>query len=201
MDDTSSQSPNTDSRPLVAYVVADGRLLATRCLPLVRAAIGRGFATAVITSADTHRAEIEAAGARLVSLPMGSGLNPMKAGYAAGQLSAVLKVFKADIVHCIGIGSIVTGGTAAAMAGIGKRVYEPTHLSGGDSLATRLTRKGLAMTIRGPLANSSTRYLFETDEDARALGFDAADIAVTILGETDAPRVCDLYAELAAQEG
>ncbi|WP_204307986.1 hypothetical protein, partial [Klebsiella pneumoniae] len=46
----------------------------------------------------------------------------------------------------------------------------------------RMARLALKGLIRGPLATARTRFLFENPDDARALGLDPADTAVTIVG-------------------
>ncbi|MCE4225699.1 glycosyltransferase family 4 protein [Methylobacterium sp. C25] len=197
MDDP-TQSPKAAAGPAktVAFVSSDDAVFAADGLPMARAAIAMGLSVAVITRIGSHREAIEATGARLVALDDGrSGLNPMSAGYAAGQLSAILKALKADIVHCVGLRGILVGGTAAAMAGIQSRVYAPGALARDSGRLSRLAVKGL---LRGPLANRSTRYLLESADDARALGLDPADTAVTILDRTgsDPSPVAGIYAEL-----
>ena len=74
-------------------------------------------------------------------------LNPMAAGYAAGQLAAILQAEKPDIVHCIALRAILVGGVAAAMAGIERRVYALTGLG---FLGARTDRRGRLALQRGP---------------------------------------------------
>ena len=170
----------------LVFVVTEDWFFVSHFLPMARAAIAMGLSVAVICRVRDHRAAIEATGARVVPLEAErSSLNPMAAGYAAGQLSAMLKALKADIVHCIALRGILIGGTAAAMAGISRRVYALTGLGlmGAREDATgKLSRTAIKALIRGPLASRDTRYLLENPDDARALGLDPADTAVTIVG-------------------
>ncbi|UMY18741.1 glycosyltransferase [Methylobacterium organophilum] len=170
----------------LVFVVTEDWFFASHFLPMARAAVAMGLSVAVVTRVRAHRAALEATGARVVELEAErSSLNPMAAGYAAGQLSAILKALKADLVHCIALRGILVGGTAAAMAGIDRRVYALTGLGlmgARDDRTGRLARLGLKGLIRGPLAGRRTRYLFENPDDARALGLDPADIAVTLVG-------------------
>jgi glycosyltransferase involved in cell wall biosynthesis len=170
----------------LVFVVTEDWFFASHFLPMARAAVAMGLSVAVVTRVRAHRAVIEATGARVVELEAErSSLNPMAAGYAAGQLAAILKGLKADIVHCIALRSILVGGTAAAMAGISGRVYALTGLGlmgARADVAGRLGRLALRQLIRGPLASKQTRFLFENPDDARALGLDPADTAVTIVG-------------------
>ncbi|MBD8903815.1 glycosyltransferase family 4 protein [Methylobacterium bullatum] len=181
-------SPSPSSAPMkrLVFVVTEDWFFASHFLPMARAAVAMGLSVAVVTRVRAHRAVIEATGARVVELEAErSSLNPMAAGYAAGQLAAILKGLKADIVHCIALRSILVGGTAAAMAGISGRVYALTGLGlmgARADVAGRMGRLALRQLIRGPLASKQTRFLFENPDDAIALGLDPADTAVTIVG-------------------
>ena len=199
MDDPSDARDDAPAaRKTLAFVVTEDWFFASHFLPMARAAVAMGLSVAVVTRVRAHRAAIEATGARVVELEAErSSLNPMAAGYAAGQLSAILKALKADIVHCIALRGILVGGTAATMAGIASRVYALTGLGligAREDRTGRLARVALRGLIRGPLASRRTRFLFENPDDARALGLDPSDTAVTIVGgagvdpEAFAPR-------------
>ena len=179
-----------DSLPVpmrrLVFVVTEDWFFASHFLPMARAAIGMGLSVAVVTRVRAHRAAIEATGAQVVPLEADrASLNPMAAGYAAGQLAAVLKALRADIVHCIALRGILVGGTAAAMAGIPARVYALTGLGlvgARSDRVGRAARFALRALVRGPLASSRTRFLFENPDDARALGLDPLDRSVTVVG-------------------
>ncbi|MEE7492651.1 glycosyltransferase [Methylobacterium oryzae] len=170
----------------LVFVVTEDWFFASHFLPMARAAIGMGLSVAVVTRVRAHRAAIEATGVQVVPLEAErASLNPMAAGYAAGQLAAILKALKADIVHCIALRGILVGGTAAAMAGIPSRVFALTGLGLVGARSDRLgraARLALRVLIRGPLASSRTRFLFENPDDALALGLDPLDRAVTVVG-------------------
>lgn len=181
-----ASSPPRPSQKTLVFVVTEDWFFVSHFLPMARAAVAMGLAVAVVCRVREHRAAIEATGARVVALEAErSSLNPMAAGYAAGQVSAILKALRADIVHCIALRGILIGGTAAAMAGISRRIYALTGLglmgARGD-MAGKLSRGAIKALIRGPLASRDTRYLLENPDDARALGLDPADMAVTIVG-------------------
>ena len=177
--------PAAPPRNLV-FVVTEDWFFASHFLPMARAARAMGLAVSVVTRVRAHRAVLEAEGLRVVALEAErSSLNPMAAGYAAGQLAAILKALKADIVHCIALRSILVGGTAAAMAGVPARVYALTGLgligARGDRVG-RTARMALKHLIRGALSSRRTRFLFENPDDAVSLGLDPADTAVTVVG-------------------
>ncbi|TXN73381.1 glycosyltransferase family 4 protein, partial [Methylobacterium sp. WL18] len=124
MDFEPARDPLPNPKRSLVFVVTEDWFFASHFLPMARAAIGMGLSVAVVTRVRAHRAAIEATGARVVPLEAErASLNPMAAGYAAGQLAGILKALDADIVHCIALRSILVGGTAAAMAGIPARVY------------------------------------------------------------------------------
>jgi glycosyltransferase involved in cell wall biosynthesis len=162
----------------IAFVVSDDRSFAWSSLPLVRAARELGLDVDVVAPIGEHRAAIEAAGARVNPLQAHSrSLNPMTAGYAAGQLAAVLKRTKPDLVHAIGLGACLIGGAACAMAGIDRRIYTlgPLGLLAIRSdLAGRASRRAIGFLLRGPLRSRHTRYVVANTQDALLLGLDPA---------------------------
>ncbi|NBJ09721.1 glycosyltransferase family 4 protein [Microvirga arsenatis] len=179
-----SPFPDLQGRTLV-FVVTEDWFFASHFLPMARAARELGLAVAVVTRVRDHRGAIEAAGARVIPLEAERrSLNPMAAGYAAGQLAAILKAEKADLVHCIALKSILVGGFAATLAGIGPRVYALTgsgFLGARTDTVGRLSQRAVRLLVRG-LETARTRYLFENTDDPGLLGLDPADARVTILG-------------------
>ncbi|MGY2047330.1 glycosyltransferase [Methylobacterium sp. JK268] len=175
-----------DGSRTIAFVVTEDWFFASHFLPMARAAVAAGHRVAVVTRVRDHRAPIEATGARVVALDAErSSLNPMAAGYAAGQLAAILRALRADLVHCIALRGILVGGAAATLAGIPRRVYALTGLGligARRDRAGRLARGALRRLIRGGLETRATRYLFENPDDAALLGLDPADPRVTIVG-------------------
>ena len=177
-------SPALLGRKLV-FVVTEDWFFVSHFLPMLRAAKELGLDVTVVTRVRAHRDAIEALGGKVVPLDAERrSLNPMTAGYAAGQLAAILKAEKADLVHCIALRSILIGGTAASMAGIGRRVYALTglgFLGARTDMVARMARKAVRLLVRG-LQTKETRYLFENADDPRLLGLDPADPRVTLVG-------------------
>jgi glycosyltransferase involved in cell wall biosynthesis len=166
-------------------VVTEDWFFASHFLPMARAARELGLDVAVVTRVRSHRAVIEATGARVIPLEAERrSLNPMAAGYAAGQLASLLRAEKADMVHCIALKGILVGGAAAAMAGIDRRVYALTglgFLGARQDLVGRLSQRAVRLLIRG-LSTRRTRYLFENTDDPRLLGLDPAAPETTVVG-------------------
>lgn len=182
-------SPDAGATPFagrkLVFVVTEDWFFASHFLPMARAARELGLDVSVVTRVRAHREVIEATGARVIPLEAERrSLNPMAAGYAAGQLASVLRAEKADMVHCIALKGILVGGVAAAMAGIDRRVYALTglgFLGARQDLVGRLSQRAVRLLIRG-LTTRKTRYLFENSDDPRGLGLDPSGPETTIVG-------------------
>jgi glycosyltransferase involved in cell wall biosynthesis len=176
--------PENQGRKLV-FVVTEDWFFVSHFLPMARAAREMGLEVTVVTRVRAHREAIEATGAKVIPLEAERrSLNPMAAGYAAGQLAAILKDERADIVHCIALKSILVGGFAASMAGVGRRVYALTglgFLGARKDMVGRWSQRAVRLLVRG-LATSKTRYLFENPDDPKLLGLDPQAPNVTIVG-------------------
>ena len=179
-----SDLSSLQGRKLV-FVVTEDWFFASHFLPMARAARELGLEVAVVTRVRSHREAIEATGARVIPLEAERrSINPMAAGYAAGQLAAILKGEKADIVHCIALKSILVGGFAATLAGLDRRVYALTglgFLGARTDRVGRLAQRAVRLLVRG-LQTPETRYLFENADDPRLLGLDPEAQNVTIVG-------------------
>ncbi|HEY8382084.1 MAG TPA: glycosyltransferase [Microvirga sp.] len=177
-------APALAGRKLV-FVVTEDWFFASHFRPMARAARELGLAVTVVTRVRDHRAALEADGVRVVPLQAErSSLNPMTAGYAAGQLAAILKEERADIVHCIALRGILVGGFAATLAGIPRRVYALTGaglIGARTDRVGRLAQRSIRALVRG-LETKETRYLFENPDDPRLLGLDPAETRVAIVG-------------------
>ncbi|WP_156765796.1 glycosyltransferase [Rhizobium leucaenae] len=170
----------------IVYVVAEDHRFASHFLPIAREAIRLGFDVTVVTSVRDHANMIEATGARVLPLdiPLRSH-NPKSIFNAVRRLVTVFKTERPAIVHCIGLGPILLGGLAAAVAKVHSRVYAVT---GWGYTAVRrdviggIARASLRVLVMGPLRSASTAFLFENDDDPLVLGLDPQDENVTIVG-------------------
>jgi glycosyltransferase involved in cell wall biosynthesis len=177
--------PDVQGRKLV-FIITEDWFFASHFLPMARAARELGLQVTVVTRVRSPREIIEATGAKVIPLEAEPrSLNPMAAGYAAGQLATILKAEKADLVHCIALEGILVGGFAAAMAGIGRRVYSLTGsgwLGAEAGLVARLSQRAVRLLVKG-LETKQTHYLFENTVAPKLLGLDPAGARVTILGD------------------
>jgi len=169
----------------IIFVVTEDWFFASHFLPMARAAREIGLEVAVVARVRDHRAAIEATGARVIPLEAERrSLNPMAAGYAAGQLASILRAEKADLVHCIALRGILVGGFAATLAGVSRRVFALTglgFLGARTDRRGRLARAALRRLVRG-LETRNTHYLFENSDDPQLLGLNPREPRVTLLG-------------------
>lgn len=206
MDPTDLPPPHpvaASAMPRLVFVAASEAAFLAHGLAAARAGLAAGFSVSVASPMGTGREQVEAAGLRPIPMEGWHPANPMTAGYAAGQVAAVLRELKPDLMHALGPAGILVGGTAATMAGVAARVYAPAGLgplgARQDRLG-RLARLALRGLARGPLATGRTRFLCASAAEARALGLDPSDTAVRLtdgLGpEAAAETVAALYREL-----
>lgn len=170
----------------LAFVVTEDWFFVSHFLPMVEAARKAGYAVVVVTRVRRHLEAIEAAGARVVALDAERrSLNPFGIRSTIVELTRILKREKVDAVHCIALRSIVIGGLAARRAGISRQVFAVTgggFITARQDLFARTASKALQALIRRGLEGSGTRYLFENEDDPRALGLDPKAANVAIVG-------------------
>ncbi len=176
--------PDVKGRKLV-FIVTEDWFFASHFLPMARAARELGLEVTVVTRVRAHREAIEATGAKVIPFEADRrSLNPVTTGLKTGDLAAILRREKADLVHCIALRSILVGGFAAGMVGIRRRVYALTGLgflgARTDRIA-RLAQRAVRLLVRG-LETRQTRYVFENADDPKLLGLDPAGENVVILG-------------------
>jgi glycosyltransferase involved in cell wall biosynthesis len=169
----------------LVFVVTEDWFFASHFLPMARAAIELGLEVVVVARVRDHRGAIEAVGARVIALDAERrSLNPLAAGYTAGRLAAVLRAEKPDLVHCIALRAILVGGAAAAMAGVGRRIFALTGLGflGARQDWLGLGARAAVRTLVRALETKDTRYLFENPDDPRLIGLDPQAERVVIVG-------------------
>ncbi|ANY81832.1 glycosyl transferase family 1 [Microvirga ossetica] len=176
--------PDVKGRKLV-FIVTEDWFFASHFLPMARAARELGLEVTVVTRVRAHREAIEATGAKVIPFEADRrSLNPVTTGLKTGDLAAILRREKADLVHCIALRSILVGGFAAGMVGVRRRVYALTGLgflgARTDRIA-RLAQRAVRLLVRG-LETRQTRYVFENPDDPKLLGLDPAGENVVILG-------------------
>jgi glycosyltransferase involved in cell wall biosynthesis len=172
--------------PSLLFFITEDWFFASHFLPMARQARAMGLDVVVVTRVRDHRAVIEATGARVVPLEADrKSLNPLAAFRQLAALTRILRNERPAILHCIALRPILIGGIAARIAGLRNRVYALTgfgFFGARRDLVGRAARAGLRGLLRGPLDGPGTRFLFENQDDAAALGLDAKGPEVLIVG-------------------
>lgn len=163
--------------PHLVFLVTEDWFFVSHFLPMARAARELGLRVTVVARVRDHRAAIEATGARVVAFEAERrSLNPVAVLRTMLALRRVLQAERPDILHCIALRAIVLGGFAAprdvaavhALTGLGFLGARTDFVGRAARWAVRGLRR---MLLDGP----RTRYLFENEDDAIALGLDPAD--------------------------
>jgi glycosyltransferase involved in cell wall biosynthesis len=165
--------------PKVLFVVTEDWFFASHFQPMARAARAAGFDVTVACRVRDHRAVLEGIGCRVLALEADrKSLNPLRVLNAVGALRRLIVAEKPDIVHLIALRSIVVGGLAARLAGVGRRVVALTGmglLGAADTLKARAARAAVRAYIRQVVDGRRTRFLFENRSDPALLGLDPDD--------------------------
>jgi glycosyltransferase involved in cell wall biosynthesis len=193
----------THVRRRIAFIVTEDWFFVSHFLPMLRAAVDLGLEVIVVTRTGTHAKRIEELGARVVPLNIERGHFGLKSlCISIVQLAQILRREKIDIVHCIAIRSVVTGGLAANLAGVKGRVMA---ITGGGLLAADKSAKaavgrsvlhGLLRVIR---IQGRNHFLFENVTDPVTFGLSSAHSAVTVLGGAGVDP--DFYSRLPVPSG
>ncbi len=163
--------------PHLVFLVTEDWFFVSHFLPMARAARELGLRVTVVARVRDHRAAIEATGARVVAFEAERrSLNPVAILRTMLALRRVLRTERPDILHCIALRAIVLGGFAAprdvatvhALTGLGFLGARVDFVGRAARLAVRGLRR---LMLDGP----RTRYLFENEDDAIALGLDPND--------------------------
>lgn len=177
----------TGSSPKILFVATEDWFFASHFLPMARAARELDFEVVVVARERQHRAIIEKSGARLVALEAErASFSPGGLYRNVAALRQVLARERPDLIHCIALKAIATGGLAARLEGFERRVYAMTGLGFLGARQDRVgeaARLGVRTSLRYLLDGPKVRYLFENPDDPVTLGLDPADGAhVTIVG-------------------
>jgi glycosyltransferase involved in cell wall biosynthesis len=180
-------APGAPARPKLLFVATEDWFFASHFQPMAKAAVAAGFDVAVACRVRDHRAPLEGIGCRVMPLEADRrSLNPLAVIGAAAALRRLMAAESPDIVHLIALRSIVVGGLAARLAGVGRRVVALTGMGLLGAAATPRARAARALLrgyIRAVVDGRQARFLFENRSDPALLGLDPDDAAkVAIVG-------------------
>jgi glycosyltransferase involved in cell wall biosynthesis len=172
--------------PKLLYIVAEDWFFVSHFLPMAKAARECGFEVVIATRVRGERKRLNAEGFRVIAVEVERGsLSAMRLLAEFTRVRRIVRAESADIVHCIALRSVVVGGLAAKLGGAKALVLAPTglgHLWFERGLVARLLRVAVRVLVGSWLHGRRTRYLFENEDDPRALGLDPKDPDVTLVG-------------------
>jgi glycosyltransferase involved in cell wall biosynthesis len=187
-------------RPLLLYVVPNDSYFYSHRMPMVRAAFDAGFAVGLVTGSTVRRAEIEAAGIRVVPCL----IDPGSAGIftVLRSILDLTRIYRREspaLVHHITLKAIACGAVAAwlgrvpacvnAFAGLG-------HLFTATDARTQIRRTIFRCVLRFFVRRPGCVTLVQNaDDGARLAALGLADPARTVLipgSGVDTERFCPL---------
>jgi glycosyltransferase involved in cell wall biosynthesis len=161
-------------RARLLFVVTEDWYFHSHRLPLAVAALDAGYAVAVATRVNAHRAAIEACGCEVIPLRRlrRRSLNPLREIAAVAELARVYRTWRPDIVHQVAMKPVLYGSLAALFAGGRSTVNALAGLgfvySSRTALA-RLLRPGVNVALRLALDRPDAAAIVQNDDDARML--------------------------------
>ncbi len=166
-------------RPRLLFVVTEDWFFASHFQPMARAAVAAGFDVAVACRVRAHRQALEGIGCRVLPVEADrKSLNPLAVVGAVAGLRRLIAAEKPDIVHLIALRSIVVGGLAARLAGVGRRVVALTGmglLGASRTFGAQAARGFVRAYVRTVVDGPQARFLFENRSDPALLGLDPED--------------------------
>jgi glycosyltransferase involved in cell wall biosynthesis len=160
------------SKPRLLFVVTEDWYFASHRFELARAARADGFDVAIATRVSTWRERIEAAGIRVFPLRFmrRSSRNPWIEARAIGELMALYREWRPDVVHHVAAKPVIYGGLAARAAGVPRVVAALAglgHAFASERTSARMLRPILLAAYRAALKQRSVRLIVQNPEDER----------------------------------
>ena len=163
----------TPEQTRILYFVTEDWYFCSHRLPLAISAKEAGYSVYVVTRVRSHRAEIEAAGLKLIPIQLSRrSKNPFAEIAFIWRLIRIYKDLKPDIVHHVAVKPVIYGSIAArfsrvpavvnAMAGLG-------YLFSSKKLVARLLRPLIRLSFGLLLNNERTIVILQNPDDIEVL--------------------------------
>ncbi|OQW82879.1 MAG: hypothetical protein BVN31_07130 [Proteobacteria bacterium ST_bin15] len=169
----------TSTPPRLLFLVPEDWFFVSHFIGMGIAARQAGFDVAIATPVRAHRLTIEAAGIRVIDVDRNRvGMGPLSLLRTIDTFRRIIAAEEPDIIHCIALRTVLTGGLAARLTGVRGTVLAPTGLGflwSNDHFAARMARRLIRFIVSHVLDTPRTLFLFENPDDARALGLDPDD--------------------------
>jgi hypothetical protein len=161
----------------ILFISAHDWLFAQRHLVAVRAARELDLSVVVATRVQRHARLIEAAGARVVDIDIGTSLKPPALWRLVSQLRNLLAAEQPVVTHWHGLRLLVAGIMGMRMAPIGQHVFVPGglgRLGRGDDVQGKFGLM-LARGMLAPMVTESAHLVFDNPDDPALLGLAPSD--------------------------
>ena len=153
----------------IVYLVSEDWYFCSHRLALGIAAKKAGADVVVATQINEHRAEIEAAGLRVVPITMQrSGRNPIADLATIQQITQLYRREKPDLVHHVALKPILYGGIAAKRAGVPAVVNAVAGMGFmfiSESLFARMARPFIVRAQSALMNRRNTRTILQNPDD------------------------------------
>ena len=169
--------------PKILFLATEDWFFASHFLPFVKAARDCSLEVVVASRVDRHRQMLEAAGCRVIDLPIRRrNLGPASLLREVAAIANVLRAERPEIVHCIALRMVVLGGISARLTGVKRLVLAVTGLGTmwANEKASGAAARAFIRWILRRLASYGARFVFENRDDPREFGLNphAANVAV-----------------------
>ena len=169
--------------PKILFLATEDWFFASHFLPLVKAARDCSLDVVVASRVDRHRQMLEAAGCRVIDLPVRRrSLGPASILREVAAIAGLIRSERPDIVHCIALRLAVLGGVAASITGVKRLVLAVTGLGTlwTNEAVSGVAARSIVRWILRRLATHGARLVFENADDPREFGLDpeAANVVI-----------------------
>lgn len=175
--------------PCIIYLVSEDWYFWSHRLPVARKARDNGYRVIVATRVSAHGQMIRSEGFELAPISLDrSGFNPTTELKTFGQVLALYRAVKPDIVHHVALKPVLYGSWAAAIAGVPAVVNAYAglgHLFTSDSRKSATARLMFRAGMAPVLWRGGNWSLFQNDDDRALftrLGLASPERSATIRG-------------------
>ena len=158
-------------RPKLLFLVTEDWYFCSHRLALACAARDAGFDVAVATRVSAHGEPIRSTGLRLIPIGLRrSGRNPWRELGAIGEIAAIYRRERPDIVHHVALKPVLYGSLAAKIAGVPGIVNALAgmgYVFTSQQLSAKLLRPLISLAFRFLL--KGTRVILQNPDDRNTL--------------------------------
>lgn len=152
-------------------IVNEDRFFLSHRLPVALAARESGYDVIIVAKNTGHKEEIENLGFRYIDIPMNpTGMNPIQELKTLCFLINLYRKLHPEIVHHVGLKSMLWGGVAAKICNVKGVVNAVSGLGGlfnGNGLT--LTTRAILSVMRFSNNRKNVKVIFQNDDDREIL--------------------------------